>query len=487
MKKILLTSLTVLCFVMAQTAPYAHAAGAPQAQSETQILVNMLVESGVLTREQGDVFRMKAHELAEKQAKAGKGRYARKDFSGARSSGNMVDTKWENGLEFESRNGNFKGSIGGRVQADMVYVRAQSDLANLIRPQGDFDVRQDRALIRRARLYTKGTIYDNFFYKLAYDFADNVSNGEEQGFRGAYMGMKNIPYIGTVKVGQFKEPFSLEELTSSKNITFIERGLPNLFAPGYSWGAAIYNDWFDERVTLGLGAFRESTSSGSMGSSNDWNFTTRVTGLPWYEDDQHLLHVGAAYSLRFPESEGPGNNNRNRVDFDQRPELRTRDDFVNTGNFPINLENRLGLETAVVYGPFSAQAELIQTWLDDPNEFKKTGYLYGWYGYVSYFITGESRNYNKKDAEFKRVRPLNNFSIEDGTWGAWEVAARFSQLDLDDKTVDINGGILNNATLGVNWYLNPNMKIMFNYVHTNRTGKGYGWSDGIQARAQVAF
>ncbi len=487
MKKIITAVIVMSCFMLSQIAPYACAAESAD-KTETQILVDMLVESGVLTREQGETFASRAKVLAaKKKTEASKKEKAPTWETGP--SDNLVEARWDNRLEFETRDGNFKGAIGGRIHADAVYVKGESDLENFLRPQGDFNNRNDRALIRRARVYLKGTIYEDFFYKLQYDFADNLNNENEiDGFRGVYVGMKNIPYIGKITVGQFKEPFSLEELTSSNYITFLERGLPNVFAPGYRWGAAINNSWFDDRVTFGIGAFRNSTGSGTMSSSNEWNLTTRLTGLPWYEDEDKLVHVGTSYSLRLP-SEWRNNINNNTLDFDTGPELRTRDDFVNTTNFNVNLENRVGFEGAVVYGPLSLQGELIQTWLDKAYDGRGVtpgyAYLYGAYGFISYFLTGENRNFNKSSAEFDGITPRNNFSLKDGTWGAWELAARYSHLDLNYKDRNINGGILNDITIGINWYLNPNMRIMFNYVHSNLNGVGY--ADGVQTRFQIEF
>lgn len=479
MKKLILIIAVMASMLLSQIAPYACAE-----ESETQILVDMLVEKGLLTKEEGTVFAAKAKKMAAKK-KAKAPRYE----SAGSSSGDLVTTRWDNRLEFETRDGNFKGAIGGRVQADMVYVRAEDDLANFLRPGGDFNRRNDRALIRRARLYLEGDFYKDFFYKLQYDFAEALNNENEiDGFKGAYMGMRNIPYIGEVRVGQFKEPFSLEEMTSSNDITFVERALPNVFVPGYSWGAAINNSWFDDRLTFGIGAFRNSLSSGTMAASNEWGMTTRVTALPWYEDDDKLLHVGASYSLRFP-TEWRGGRNRNTVDLDTGPELRTRDDFVNTTNFNTDMENLLGFEGAFVYGPISLQGEFVGAWFDESYDGNitdpDTSFLYGAYGQVSYFLTGESRNFKKSSGEFGSVEPIENFSISDRTWGAWELAARYSHLNLNSKDVDINGGVLNDITLGVNWYLNPVLRVMFNYVHTNRNGVGY--ANGVQARFQVVF
>ncbi|MBD3379710.1 MAG: hypothetical protein GF408_04525 [Candidatus Omnitrophica bacterium] len=487
MKKTILTAVLIVSFSFCQAAPFAWAGGGEDT-SETQILVDMLVDSGVLTGEQAKAFASKAKELAARK-KAEASRRARARGPRSEGYGNLVETRWDNRLEFETRDGNFKGAIGGRVHADAVYVSAENDLENFLRPGGDFNRRNDRALIRRARIYIEGDVYRDFFYKLQYDFTDSLNNENEiDGLRGAYIGMQNIPYIGKFRVGQFKEPFSLEELTSSNYITFIERGLPNVFTPGYSWGAGINNSWLDNRVTFGLGAFRNSINSGTMSSSNEWGLTTRITGLPWYEDDDRLLHIGTSYSLRFP-SEWRGGSNNNTIDLDTGPELRTRDDFVNTTNINVNMENLLGFEGALVYGPLSLQGEFIGGWMDDSYDGQvsspETSFLYGAYGYVSYFLTGEHRKFDKSRGEFEEISPITNFSISDGTWGAWELAARYSHIDLNNKDVNINGGVLNDITVGVNWYLNPVMRIMFNYVHSHRNGIGY--ADGVQARFQVEF
>ena len=421
--------------------------------SEIELLVNKLVEKGVLTQFDGQIILNKAREqAAEKELKE-----------------NLVKTTWNNRLQFETPDGRFKGQIGGRLHSDLVYMKGQGSLEERL---GGVDLtREDNAFFRRARLYLQGTVYENFFYKLQWDFA-----GGTAGFRDAYVGMQNIPYIGKITAGQFKEPFSLEELTSSNNITFIERSLPNVFSPGRSWGAGVSNSWFDQRATLSLGAFRNSNETGAMVTGNEWNFTTRATALPWYEASDKLAHLGVGYSLRVPEN--------NWLRFRQRPDIRIGTRFVDTGVIQADMDNRLGFEGAVVYGPLSFQGEFIQSFVDVQNR-SRTGYLYGGYGYVSYFLTGENRRYSKGSGAFSGVSPKNNFSIKDRTWGAWELAARYSYLDLDDKKAGIEGGILSASTIGINWYLTPNIRAMFNYVHAHRNTAGY--ADGVQARLQVTF
>lgn len=446
MKKVFITVMAALSLLFTQQARYAEA-------SEMALLVDKLVEKGILTQYEAQILTSQAKEEA-----------AKKELRE-----NIVKTTWNNRLEFATPDGNFKGRIGGRLHSDMLYVRGQGELEDAT---GSSFKAEDRAFFRRARLYFEGTAYEDFFYKFQWDFA-----GGTNGFRDAYVGMRNIPYIGKFTVGQFKEPFSLEEITSSNNITFVERSLPVMFAPGRSWGAAINNNWFDQRLTLGLGAFRNSNEGADMVTGNEWNLTTRVTALPWYESADKLAHLGVSHSLRVPE----GNSRR----FRQRPELRTTNRFVDTGTFLENVDNRLGIEGAVVYGPLSVQGEFIQAWADRPDGHSRTGYFHGAYGYISYFLTGENRKYSKSSGAFSGVSPKKNFSLKDGTWGAWEIAARYSYLDLDQKRQDITGGILNDVTLGLNWYLTPNLRAMLNYVHTHRVGVGH--ADGVQARVQVTF
>ena len=92
-------------------------------------------------------------------------------------------------------------------------------------------------------------------------------------------------------------------------------------------------------------------------------------------------------------------------------------------------------------------------------------YLYGWYAEALYFLTGEHREYEKKQGVFGRVSPTENFG-ENGGMGGFQLGARYNQLCLVDS--GLNGGRLQDITLGLNWFLNPNMKIQTNYCHTLR-------------------
>ena len=97
-------------------------------------------------------------------------------------------------------------------------------------------------------------------------------------------------------------------------------------------------------------------------------------------------------------------------------------------------------------------------------------FVYGWYAEALYFLTGEHREYEKKSGAFGRVVPHDNLGSKCGC-GAWQVGARYSMANLSDSGMD--GGRADDVTLGLNWFLNPNMKIQSNYVYTMRDAPAY--------------
>lgn len=157
--------------------------------------------------------------------------------------------------------------------------------------------------------------------------------------------------------------------------------------------------------------------------------------------------------------------------------VRTQD----TGVFSVDSERIVGLEAAAVHGPFSVQAEIYRADIEDHPDAPGPSPTYGgWYAMASWWITGESRPY--MGGAFARLKPKSNFDGKGGT-GAWEVAARYSRLDLDDDGQD--GGSGHDLTLGVNWHLNPNARVMLNYVMY--TLRGVGDVNTVVVRFQVDF
>jgi len=154
--------------------------------------------------------------------------------------------------------------------------------------------------------------------------------------------------------------------------------------------------------------------------------------------------------------------------------------LADTGNLTSDGINLLNPELAVVYGPFSLQAEYTSAMVERP---KAKGLTFsGYYMEASYFLTGENRQYKNTGGFFGGVSPKQNFDGQ-GHWGAWEIAMRYSALDLNDRTV--RGGKLSGFTTGVNWYLNPNMRVMANYSLAHRSA--FADANILQVRAQLLF
>jgi phosphate-selective porin OprO and OprP len=267
-----------------------------------------------------------------------------------------------------------------------------------------------------------------------------------------------IPIIGRLQAGHFKEPIGLEVLTSSRFLTFMERATPmEAFIPERNIGVMVSRPLLGERMTYAVGAFTDTDSLGRVSEiDGNWRASARATGVPWYDEGakgSRLVHLGVSGSYVDPIDDA--------ARFRSRPEAHLAPRFVDTGAITgVDHSSLVGAEAALVFGPFSAQAEYVHTWVSAPGE---TMGFDGFYAFASWFITGENRVYKRSTGTFDRVVPRKNATFADGGIGAWEIALRYSHLDLNNDGV--NGGRLNDITAGVNWYLNPNAKLQVNYVH----------------------
>jgi phosphate-selective porin OprO/OprP len=378
---------------------------------------------------------------------------------------------WKDGIRAETSDEQFKFKIGGRIMADWAWFDADDEIESVVGSQDDNDE------FRRARLYIAGEIYKSVIFKAQYDFA-----GGDADFKDVYIGLKNLGPLGTVRAGHFYESVGLEELTSSKYITFMERSLTSALVPGRNSGFGFNATCADQRVTYAAGIFRDADDFGDSEDDN-WQASFRTTGTPVANDDA-LVHLGFSYRHANP----GGNELRLRA----RPEAHLADRWVDTEVMDIDETNTFGGELAAVVGPASFQAEYLHMItesgptagaIDDPDF--SAFYLMG-----SFFFTGESRAYDAKKGVFGRVKPNENFGPDGGT-GALEAAVRFSQIDLTDSGAE--GGEQWDITGGLNWYLNPNTRVMLNYVHAvveNRAAGGIiddANGDIVETRFQIDF
>jgi len=364
----------------------------------------------------------------------------------------------------EAKANHSKLKIGGRIQADAAFYKDDPGL-----DMGD------GAEFRRARLFAKGKIGD-FHYKAQYDFAGNKTK-----IKDMYIQYTGLPVH--IKVGNFKEPFGLEELTSSKYITFMERAMSDIFAPSRNIGAALSGH--GDSWSAAAGVFTNGASGTTSGVDSKFDATGRLTFAPIHEKTR-VLHLGVGINYSLPDS-------TRSLRFDARPESHiTHKKLVDITTANVDSVLKYNLEAAAVYGPVSIQGEYTRTNVNFQNGTANEPNFSGYYIYGSWFLTGESRPYSVKKGAFGRVHPNHNFQLGADGWGAWEVATRFSQLDLEDT--GFAGGKEQNITVGLNWYPHPHLRWMLNWVHVSvdrspiaTVARNNFGPDVFQMRAQVDF
>jgi phosphate-selective porin OprO/OprP len=389
--------------------------------------------------------------------------------------------KWSNGFHLKRNDGAFQLRFGGRILNDWAMVDLNESLENSIGGEGH------GTEFRRGRIFFSGTVYDRVIFKANYEFA-NTGDGEVN-MKDAFIGLKDVGPLGTVLVGHMKEPLSLEAQTSSKYITFMERALPVAFSAARNTGFVTRNTAFEKHLFWQTGAFKDTNDSG-FGFDDDgrWNVSGRLVGVPLFEDDgEKVVHLGFGYSHQFR------GGSDFMLSYRQRPESHLAPFFVDTGStIPTNNINIINPEFAIVWGPASFQAEYVRAFVEGDDGTKNSTF-WGAYAQLSYFLTGERRNYRLGKASFGRVRPTANFNPMKGDWGGFEIAARYSYLDLNDEFV--RGGKMWDITAGINWHLFPNTRVMLNYVHSELDSRLIspdpddvdGNADIVQARFQLDF
>lgn len=371
------------------------------------------------------------------------------------------------GLSLKGDDAKFKMQLSGLLQMDWGMVSGNRKLTPPLKESTGTQ-------IRRARLSVLGTVYDRIDYR----FETDLANGQSK-IRDAYIRINQLPWVGSLSIGHFKEPFSLTDMSGTRYVTFLERPMSvDAFLVSRNMGLMINNTALNKRLTWAIGGFRETDDQGrNFSADSAYNLTMRVTGLPWYEEQgRKLVHLGLSYSHRFRHDD--------RVRFTMRPEVNLTPMFVNTGDITTNGIDLFNPELALVYGPFSFQTEYTKAFVGQTTG--KSLDFSGYYLEAAYVLTGEHREYRMNTGAFNGITPKRNFDGQGG-WGAWELALRYSSLNLDDSTV--RGGKLYGLNTGVSWYLNPHVRLLANYgVTDGRTGnKTFGVMNTFQMRAQFSF
>jgi phosphate-selective porin OprO and OprP len=255
----------------------------------------------------------------------------------------------------------------------------------------------------------------------------------------------------TVTLGKQKETFAYEMAGDAANLPAQERVL-NPFFVSRNVGVTVRH-LFGARhnVNLSAGVYNDWWVNDEDFDDSGTDVTARLTALAWSADEgRSYLHVGSAWRYA-----GADNDT---MRFKARPESNVASNYLDTGTISGDHSKHLGFEALWNRGPFSALGEYIHGWVrsdisGDP-QFK------GYYGVVSYVLTGENRPYDRTVGYARRVMPR-------GRWGAPELVLRYTHEDLDDGVVQ--GGSFDKTYLGVNWWATRRWKF--------GVGWGYTWLD----------
>ncbi len=361
---------------------------------------------------------------------------------------NEITAVFKDGIVFEDENKDFSLALAGRVQADWRSFDTPS---------------ADTFEVRRARLGMEATFYRDYQAEVTADFAA-TSKLDTAYVNAAWWDAAQL------RMGLFKMPFSLEELTSSKYIDFQERSLANPQAIGKERGIMLHGAPA-KGVYYGV-----ALSNGNGGSDRDDNDSKDLIGrltlnfaeIAGYRDA--VIHLGAAFS------------NGHQPVGDIVPKGRTEGRGVTFFDLPTFTGSRTEvrrscLETALSKGSLKFQAEAITTGYSGTSA-TGVGYdrdLSAWYASLNWLATGESYAGAYKRGAFGRIRPHSNFTKRGGK-GAVELGLRYSKLDAADFTAAnpagtgvLSAGMTNEAdawSLGAKWIVNPNTRFLANYVRT---------------------
>jgi phosphate-selective porin OprO/OprP len=379
---------------------------------------------------------------------------------------------------FEIKDGDFSFKVGGRIMLDYSL------------PSEDVTAMGSNLFFRRARLEMEGKLFKDWKYVAELDFAENSATTKDlyvtyTGFEGS-----------EIMIGQYKQPFGLEELSSSKGIAFMERSLMNS-AWGIGHRAGVGYRRFGDNYSATISAWGKEAGSANTGDEDEpISFGARFVYLPIKSDDT-LLHLGFAYAAEEVET-GAG------VRLRARPEAR-----VSNGNIRLvdtstisdaTGTTKMGLELAYMSGGFSVQGEYQVVDVDSPLERDPS--FSGYYVEARWFPNGEVRPYKVSTGSFSGIKPL-------GIEGAWEFRARLSSVELQDTCVvpaaflpascttapgtgpsNSGAGEQSNVSVGVTYYPNANVRYMLEYVKADVESLTAAEDESpsfIQARYQISW
>lgn len=356
----------------------------------------------------------------------------------------------------------------------------------------DENPQSDTFLLRRVRPTIEGTVGKNGEFRFTPEFA-----GSSTTLLDAYTGYKFSDAV-RLRAGKFKSPLGLERLQSGSDIRFIERAHPTSLAPNRDVGLQLSGDLVKDVLTYEAGVFNGVVDGGSADSdtSDDKDFVGRLFATPFKTTEIDALRglgLGIAGSIGKEEGSGtttglasyrtPG---QVRV-FSYLTSTNAADNVLADGD-----RTRIAPQLTYYYGPLGVIGEYIVSSQEVRKDDQATTLDNdAWQIATTYVLTGEENS-------FRGINPARPFDLAKGQWGAFELAARYSELNVDDQTfptyANPNRSVagIQSWALGLNWYLTRNLRSSLTYEQSAFDGgaaKGADREDEeiLFARFQVSF
>ncbi|HEX4303593.1 MAG TPA: porin [Rhizomicrobium sp.] len=403
-----------------------------------------------------------------------------------------------------SSDGRFSFAVRSIVQYDNAYF-SQSAAARQLGAANGPDL-SSGSNFRRAQLGVSGKVFGDWNYYFNYDFGSGASSGNElQGrIQQAY-----VEYAGlapfAVRVGAFPPSANLEDATGAGDVIFFERNAPSDLqrslggADGRDAIALIYAG---DETFASVAYTGGSVAATTLFFDEQQAIVARASDLVYSDSDWKLLASAAAtYVLHGGDATAGAGSARN-ITLADGPELTTDDNlaterFVSTGAINAARAWNYGLEGAAEWRNLYAQAGYFGYGVDQLAAAAPELNFDGWYAQATWIITGESRPYNVANGSFANPKPRIPFSLDGWGPGAWELAARYSDLDLNDHAGvlgaalpagGIRGGDQRIFTAALNWYPNSVLKFSLQYqdIQVSRIGTiPAGFGHGVLNNSEV--
>ena len=401
---------------------------------------------------------------------------------------------------------------------------------------GRYGDMQNGVSFRRARLQAIGELTEFMTYTIELDFAQ----GGRPSLLDVWGEIDQIPWLGTIRIGQFRQPGLMDSWTSVRHLDFMERSAAfqavdpfrrvGIMAYAMSdsertqWAASVYATgftfWDGQQIYR---TFGDNRFGAQLSDNGGVSFGSRISHLLYYDEPtegRYLLHVGTGFVFSQLGGEGDSLSTGKAYNSSAFPEFFVGDPngggltaagtpfVLDAGRILANNFCLYHLELAGNYGPVHFQSEAMLETINQqggPTMLLPTAYMQG-----GVFLTGEKPGYLKQAGVFDyNVVPHTPFF---GTgrhghvrgWGAWELACRWTYVDMSLVNVNPdnqlqknvlgpppfpNYGVLNESTVGINWWWNRYTRLQFNWIHSMPNLLGYGLApfDIFGTRFQVEF